>query len=1014
MNFTTPSELDSLVSALTSQHPSILNEMGDSINSEYLDTVAFNSKFQETKGLSFFHLNINSLSKHFDDLTVLLESLSMNFSVIGISETRLNSLSLHSNNFDIAGYFHLPTTTESTAGGTSLFISKSLSFTSRSDLSSYLYCSKFLESTFVELSFNNQPNIVVGCIYKHPKFSIPEFNNLISTVLETVDKEGKKLVFLGDFNINLLDFDSNHDVSSFLDTLTSHLILPSISIPTRITNTSKTVIDNILVSLFPHKIRCGNLTVSISDHLPQFLILDSLSVPNINSGNEKFYQDWKNFNRENFILDFFSVDWTKELELHKRDPNFSFSAFYSLLTSLIDRNVPIRKMTKKQIKTSLKPWITKGIKTSIYQRNKFYNLYLRSNRDEDKTFYHDNFKFYRNRIVNLIRNSKINYYNYYFLSNLNNSKNIWKGIKELINNKKSSHPKVSLNINETLESNPEILANHFNKFFTSIADEIRAKIPTSNIHFNSFLKNRQPNSFFFSATSQNEIYKIIISLNKSKASGPFSIPSVILNTIPLEIAKLLSLIFNLSFETGQFISALKTSKVIPIYKKDSPLEVGNYRPISLLSNVDKIFEKIVHSRLTNFLNRYNIIINNQFGFRKKHSTNDALITITEQIRKALDHGHFSCGTFIDLKKAFDTVDHQILLSKLEHYGVRGVSKQWFASYLSDRKQFVSIDNINSLSDLIAHGVPQGSVLGPLLFLIFINDLPSAISHSAVFLFADDTGLLYSDSNLQVIENKVNSDLSLLSSWLKSNMIALNTTKTEVVLFRDPRKPLDHSIQLVLDGYNLSFSSYVNYLGLRLDEHLSFKAHIDFLSTKLSKSNGIIAKLRHFLPLNLLKSVYYSLFQSHLSYGLQIFGSNLSPNSRLYSLQKVALRLMTFSNPRSHSKPLFLALDIPDIKQLLFLSNVLLISKSLSGLSPISIINTLDLNYPSHSYSTRCSIAKLLSRPKVRTRQYGLNSIRYQSILNWNCLQTRYPQHNLDTASIAKIKTLSKAYMRLKQ
>ena len=200
-------------------------------------------------------------------------------------------------------------------------------------------------------------------------------------------------------------------------------------------------------------------------------------------------------------------------------------------------------------------------------------------------------------------------------------------------------------------------------------------------------------------------------------------------------------IFNLSLMTGVYPDMLKISKTIPIFKKGSRLLVSNYRPISLLSNLNKILEKIVHSRVYKFLEDSQCIYSLQFGFRKKHSTNHALIDITETIRRALDDKKFACGVFVDLQKAFDTVNHDILIDKLDHYGIRGASKNWFSSYLTNRSQFVSILGFDSSTKPIPHGVPQGSVLGPLLFLIYINDLHFAIKNSKVYHFADDTNLL---------------------------------------------------------------------------------------------------------------------------------------------------------------------------------------------------------------------------------------------------------------------------------
>ena len=238
------------------------------------------------------------------------------------------------------------------------------------------------------------------------------------------------------------------------------------------------------------------------------------------------------------------------------------------------------------------------------------------------------------------------------------------------------------------------------------------------------------------------------------------------------------LYFNLSFELGKFPSLLKLVKVIPIFKNKN--STHNYRPISLLSNIDKILEKIVHKRIISFFEVNNVFFTRQFGFRSKHSTAHSLIALTEKIRNSLDKGKFTCGIFIDFQKAFDTVDHEILLQKLKHYGIRGISNSWFRSYLQHRKQFVCVSGQSSDTKEIKYGVPQGSVLGPLLFLIYINDIANSIAYSEPYIFADDTALVYSDHSLKSIKKRINIDLKLLVHWLNANKIALNVSKTEKI------------------------------------------------------------------------------------------------------------------------------------------------------------------------------------------------------------------------------------------
>ena len=253
----------------------------------------------------------------------------------------------------------------------------------------------------------------------------------------------------------------------------------------------------------------------------------------------------------------------------------------------------------------------------------------------------------------------------------------------------------------------------------------------------------------------------------------------------------------MSFSTEQFPSVLKITKFIPIHKKQSKGDFVNYIPISLLSNIEEVIEKPKYKRLSNFLDINNPIYSLQFCFRPKYSTIHALINLTESIRQTLDEGSFGCGIFVDLQKAFDTVDHKILLHKLEYYGIRGVCNDWFKSYLSDRKQFVSINGYNSDLMPVDCGVPQGSVLGPLLFLIYINDLHKAIQYCKVHHFADDTNLFHTSKSVKNLNKLVNRDMKHLNNWLSANKISLNVEKTELVIFKSPRKVLVGEIKIKL-------------------------------------------------------------------------------------------------------------------------------------------------------------------------------------------------------------------------
>ena len=415
----------------------------------------------------------------------------------------------------------------------------------------------------------------------------------------------------------------------------------------------------------------------------------------------------------------------------------------------------------------------------------------------------------------------------------------------------------------------------------------------------------------------------------------------------------------------------------------------------------------MYSRIMDFLTRFKQIYPKQFGFRKKHSTIDTIIAIVEQIRQKVDNGDFACGVFVDLQKAFDTVDHEILLSKLSHYGIRGVANNWFKSYLSNRSQFVSISNYNSTLKLIKHGVPQGSVLGPLLFLLYINDLHYCIRTSIPYHFADDTHLLNFASTLYSLCSRVNADLRVLVEWLNANKISLNASKTEFLIFRSLRKDLDHLPRLKLSGKILTPSKYVKYLGVYLDEHLSWKTHVSAIATKLRRANGAISKLRHYVPFKILLNVFHAIFMSHARYACQLWGlRDNSVTHRILILQNTALRLMTFSPPRSSATTLYANHGILKIFDLVKVLNILYVHKFLNQNLPSDILKTLSIEKIDHSQGTRGSTKGLLKYNSANTTSFGLNSLSCLSSHQWNWIQQGNSNINISELSLSQLKSIA--------
>ena len=335
------------------------------------------------------------------------------------------------------------------------------------------------------------------------------------------------------------------------------------------------------------------------------------------------------------------------------------------------------------------------------------------------------------------------------------------------------------------------------------------------------------------------------------------------------------IIFNKSFEEGRFPEMLKIAKVIPIFKGENPTDPNNYRPISLLSIFDKLLEKVMYNRVNAFLTKHKIFYKYQFGFRKNHATADALSEVIDFIYKSLDEGNFVFGIYIDLKKAFDTVQHRTLLYKLQHYGIRGLARQWFESYLSKRKQYVVTNNTQSdMLELCEYGVPQGSVLGPILFLLFINDIHKSLNNTVIKLFADDTDCFLSGNDFSSLERLAETELNKLQTWINANNLTINydPKKSSYCIFKPRNKcfPPNYNRGLKIGTNTLKFKETTKYLGLLLDSKLTWENHIQELNKKMVKHTGIFSKVRHYLPITCRKTVYNAFIFSRLSYGSEIY------------------------------------------------------------------------------------------------------------------------------------------------
>ncbi len=937
--------------------------------------------------LSILHVNLNSLNeKTHENLCDLIIPLRNKVSIIAVSETRLKSKS-DTSNLNIPGYLPLSEDvrhdSDTFAGGVCLYVKDNIRALPRSDLKLNM---DGVENLWFEIE-QPKKNVILGLIYRHPrklKNEINEFTEKLDLILQKINHEKKLACVTGDINLNLLNYENSPGVSDYLNMLFTNHFFPTVTRPTRIVpHHTPSLIDHFYYNSLDTEIETGVITYPISDgHLPIFSIIHT--SPSL-ANEDRYFRCYKNFNEKEFIqkLKFSFSDFiekSKDIDC----PNFLYNEFLKTFYILLNQEAPYRKMRRKEIKLCSKPWITKGILKSLNNKVKLYKNFFLSGNIQQQNYYRK----YCNVLTRIKEKSKVLYYENSFEKLKSDSKKTWKLINSIVNikPKNKSSPKL-IKANNCSYNKPEEIANKFNHFFRNVGPNLAKNIPNSEKNFSEYLSDPVQNTFQAEPCTRQEIIKLIKDLKSTKSLGLDLIPTKIIKIASEEIATPLMLIFNLSFSKGIFPDKLKKSKIIPIYKSESHFELTNYRPISILPCLSKILERLMYNRLTKFLIDNDILYKFQFGFRKDHSTNLALLEITDTIYKNLDDGNFIFSLYVDLSKAFDTVNFEILFHKLEHYGIRGQELDWFKSYVSKRSQSVEINNSISEPLETICGVPQGSNLGPLLFLIYINDLPNASDILNFRLFADDTKIYFISDSLYEIQDKIDTEFPKVSDWFNSNKLSLNIKKTHYVLYKPLNKQEPLTLTLILNNELILRKDHAKYLGLYFDDKMSWDKQITALTLKLSKAIGILYKLKRYASQSILRNVYYSIIHPHLIYGIMSWGAtSITSLNSLQGKQNRALKLVFDLPWRLETNPIYFNNKFLKINELYHLELIRFMYKFYHNLLPPAFSLYFTKIETISPYNTRLASNHNFRLPAVN-RNYGLKSQSYTGIKLWSQIPT---------------------------
>lgn len=877
--------------------------------SKYVEPKTVNpSKANELKTLS---LNIRSLVKCKDFLAEEIEHFQ-NYDILCFNETNCNVEKLPNgiNDLLLEGFhppiLQNPTRKTNKGGGLATYINKNVC-----GIDEY---EKFVPKNMEELTSeldgefmlvklkrckNIKKTMILCNTYRSPSRSPENFIDRLETLLQGLNRHKNKLIlFTGDFNIDLLRYDNDINCQKLIEVMGSHGFIQTVSRPTRITDHSATLIDHVYINDIHSVTSNNNVTYDMSDHLG---IVTSIILTGhihdrcttlLQSRERDLNAEHRIFNTQNsekFRQNIENECWSAVDQEPCAQSKFNkFSEIYNIH---YNDAFPLKSQSPRRTteRTPRKPWILPWLAEACERRKKFYFDFVKDPTPQNKSKYEHFKKFVDKHIAK----AKNKYYATYFEQHKSNSRKQWQMINSLLNrNRKKVSITKLIDENGDIINTPLDIAENFNKFFSEIATKLKTETgtrtgPVGDRDYIKFLQPQIESSIYLRPVETEEINEIINKF-ENKTTSDTKISALKIANGSHSFQCVLANVISISFEQGLFPEQLKTAKVVPIHKDGSKFDVKNYRPISLLPTFSKIYEKTMHKRIYDFMDAKNILYDLQYGFRRGRSCEQALMKAQHTILDALNRKEIALLLLIDFSKAFDMVDHEILLEKLNRYGIRGNALEWMKSYLQNREQYVSISGRNSIKRQLSYGVPQGSILGPLLFIIYINDMPKVHKLAKFVLYADDANIILTGKNIEEIHQQVELLTKTLTDWVDCNGLKLNLKKTCFMIFSPHKTNIEYDLRM--SNVNIERKSTARFLGVLINEKLNWAQHIAALRNKMARHIGVMYKLKGIIPLAARLNIFHSFVQSHVNYCSLIWGfSSRSNIESIFSAQKKGIR-----------------------------------------------------------------------------------------------------------------------------